>query len=202
MLDGPWPWSMSSTTKTTASNSSATARRWWYERIWLSSSNEVRIGVGVAEGVEGNTRGNPGAVPLTSREGDTRPSILVPETIRGNLGEHPIRQGNTGCRFPGPCPRFPSGPFGGRRCPDRSGRKGSSSEKPFDLFVVVPITRCAPCLAGTPCTFPPSSPTMALPTSRCFLVQVVDDLLAPMPVIMLESSDPVLIQPGRHPPRA
>ena len=68
--------------------------------------------------------------------------------------------------------------------------------QPWDLSAVVPIDSVRAMAPGTPLFMRTEFANGELADLEMLLVQVVDDFLAPMPVIMVESSDPVLIQLG------
>ena len=67
---------------------------------------------------------------------------------------------------------------------------------PFDLSAIVPIDSVRTWDPGTRLYLRTEFAHGELADLEMRLVQVVDDFLAPMPVIMVESSDPVLIQLG------
>ena len=67
---------------------------------------------------------------------------------------------------------------------------------PWDLSAVVPIDSVRTLSPGTPLYLRTEFAHGQLADLEMLLVQVVDDFLAPMPVIMVEASDPVLIQLG------
>ena len=67
---------------------------------------------------------------------------------------------------------------------------------PWDLSAIVPIDSVRALPVGTPLYLRTEFAHGQLADLEMLLVQVVDDFLAPMPAIMVESSDPVLIQLG------
>ena len=67
---------------------------------------------------------------------------------------------------------------------------------PFDLSAVVPIDSVHGLSPGTPLYLRTEFAHGELADLEMLFVEVVDDFLPPMPVIMVESSDPVLIQLG------
>ena len=67
---------------------------------------------------------------------------------------------------------------------------------PWDLSAIVPIDSVRALPPGTPLYLRTEFAHGQLADLEMLLVQVVDDFLAPMPAIMVESSDPVLIQLG------
>ncbi len=68
--------------------------------------------------------------------------------------------------------------------------------QPWDLAAVVPIDSVRAMPAGTPLFMRTEFANGELADLEMTFVQVVDDFLPPMPVIMVEASDPVLIQLG------
>ena len=67
---------------------------------------------------------------------------------------------------------------------------------PWDLSAVVPIDSVRTLSPGTPLYMRTEFANGELADLEMLFVEVVDDFLQPMPVIMVESSDPVLIQLG------
>ena len=72
----------------------------------------------------------------------------------------------------------------------------SGDLKPWDLSAVVPIDSVRSMPHGMPLYLRTEFANGELADLEMRFVQVVDDFLAPMPVIMVEASDPVLIQLG------
>ena len=70
---------------------------------------------------------------------------------------------------------------------------------PWDLSAVVPIDSVRTLSPGTPLYMRTEFANGELADLEMLFVEVVDDFLQPMPVIMVESSDPVLIQLGASP---
>ena len=68
--------------------------------------------------------------------------------------------------------------------------------QPWDLSPIVPVDSVRSMSAGTPVFLRTEFARGELADLEMTFVQVVDDFLAPMPVYMLEASDPVLIQLG------
>ena len=67
---------------------------------------------------------------------------------------------------------------------------------PWDLSAVVPIDSVRALAPGTPLYLRTEFANGQLADLEMLFFQVVDDFLPPMPIIMVESSDPVLIQLG------
>ncbi len=80
--------------------------------------------------------------------------------------------------------------------PERKVLRPSGELMPWDLSAVVPIDSVRALPPGTLLFLPTEFANGELADLEMTFVQVVDDFLAPMPVIMVESSDPVLIQLG------
>ena len=72
----------------------------------------------------------------------------------------------------------------------------SGELKPWDLSAVVPIDSIRALAPGTPLYLRTEFANGQLADLEMLFVQVIDDFLPPMPIIMVESSDPVLIQLG------
>ena len=72
----------------------------------------------------------------------------------------------------------------------------SGELQPWDLAAVVPIDSVRAMPAGTPLFMRTEFANGELADLGMTFVEVVDDFLPPMPVIMVEASDPVLIQLG------
>ena len=80
--------------------------------------------------------------------------------------------------------------------PERKVLRPSGELMPWDLSAVVPIDSVRALSAGTPLYLRTEFAHGELADLEMLFVEVVDDYLSPMPVIMVESSDPVLIQLG------
>ena len=80
--------------------------------------------------------------------------------------------------------------------PQETVLRPSGELMPWDLSAVVPIDSVRAMPPGTPLYLRTEFVNGELADLELLLVQVVDDFLAPMPVIMVETSDPVLIQLG------
>ena len=80
--------------------------------------------------------------------------------------------------------------------PERTVLRPSGELMPWDLSAVVPIDSVRALAAGTPLYLRTEFAHGELADLEVLFVEVVDDYLPPMPVIMVETSDPVLIQLG------
>ncbi|MCY3761759.1 MAG: hypothetical protein OXH50_10970, partial [Gemmatimonadetes bacterium] len=80
--------------------------------------------------------------------------------------------------------------------PEETVLRPSGELMPWDLSAVVPIDSVRTLSPGTPLYMRTEFANGELADLEMLFVEVVDDFLQPMPVIMVESSDPVLIQLG------
>ena len=80
--------------------------------------------------------------------------------------------------------------------PEETVLRPSGELMPWDLSAVVPIDSVRALSPGTPLYMRTEFANGELADLEMLFVEVVDDFLPPMPVIMVESSDPVLIQLG------
>ena len=80
--------------------------------------------------------------------------------------------------------------------PEETVLRPSGELMPWDLSAVVPIDSVRTLSPGTPLYMRTEFANGELADLEMLFVEVVDDFLPPMPVIMVESSDPVLIQLG------
>ena len=80
--------------------------------------------------------------------------------------------------------------------PEETVLRPSGELMPWDLSALVPIDSVRAIPPGTPLYMRTEFANGELADLEMTFVQVVDDFLQPMPVIMVESSDPVLIQLG------
>ncbi len=80
--------------------------------------------------------------------------------------------------------------------PEETVLRPSGELMPWDLSAVVPIDSVRAIPTGTPLYMRTEFANGELADLEMLFVQVVDDFMQPMPVIMVESSDPVLIQLG------